>query len=987
MQRKAKVQSSLRDTPDAVAADNIDGGVDRVTEGCGPADSIENEAVLRASVMVPGSGVVPPGVTPSMAQFLEIKAANADCILWYRMGDFYELFFEDAVTAAAALGIVLTKRGKHLGVDIPMCGVPVHRADEYLQRLIRKGYRVAVCEQLEDPAEARKRGAKSIVRRDVVRLVTPGTLTEDSLLDAKVRNYLTALFRVPQLRGGEGADLTGFALASLDISTGEFEIGEIASADLQGELARLAPGELLAADSVLGEPAVKAVVAHGSMAITPVPAPSFDSFAGERLLKSHLGVTDLAGHGQFSRGELAAVGALLKYVELTQLGRRPVVLPPRRGGSADIMVIDAATRASLELVRSVSGDRSGSLLAAIDRTVTGPGARALSERLAGPSRDLVLISRRLDAVGYLVGEERLREDLREALRRAPDLARSVSRLAFQRGGPRDLAAVRDGLAAARAAAKFLSKALEIGLPDEIAEIVVRLHPAGFDLEQKLTAALVEEPPPFRRDGGFIRAGYSDDIDQARSLREDSRKVMAALEARYVEMSGVKSLKIRHNNILGYFVEVSAGNAKPLTVAPLTETFKHRQTMASAMRFTTDELVDIEGRIASAGERALALEQDVFNALADAISKAERVLGAVAEALAGLDCHLSLAEIAVEQNYVRPVLGHHADLAIFGGRHPVVEQALKLQHGGPFVDNDCVLGRAPSAMGQEPNRTGFAGFEEAADGRIWLVTGPNMAGKSTFLRQNALIVVLAQMGSFVPARSAAIGLCDRLFSRVGASDDLARGRSTFMVEMVETAGILNQATSQSLVILDEIGRGTATFDGLSIAWATVEHLHEKVRCRALFATHYHEMTALAQRLRDVSNVTIDVKEWQDEIVFLHKLKPGAADRSYGIQVAKLAGLPASVIKRAGEVLKTLEANDGRTRAGKSGASLLEDLPLFAAARPTSHVPGGQADAEAKRVSSAIEAALSKIHPDELSPKAALEALYALKTLATTGGQKQ
>ena len=955
----------------------------RVDQGEGAAEPVLQDVSDASST--PLTAVVPAGVTPSMAQFLEIKAANADCILWYRMGDFYELFFEDAVTASAVLGIVLTKRGKHLGVDIPMCGVPVHRADEYLQRLIRKGYRVAVCEQLEDPAEARKRGAKSIVRRDVVRLVTPGTLTEDSLLDAKARNYLTALFRTPQLRQPTGTENSiggaGFALASLDISTGEFEIGEISAADLQGELARLTPGELLAADTVLGDAAVKPVLAQSRAAITPVPSPSFDSFAGERLLKSHLGVADLAGHGEFSRAELAAVGALLKYVELTQLGRRPVVLPPRRGGSGDIMVIDAASRASLELVRSVSGDRGGSLLAAIDRTVTGPGARALAERLAGPSRDLALITRRLDVVGYLVGEERLREDLREVLRRAPDMARAVSRLAFQRGGPRDLAAVRDALEVARSAARMLQhKVSEIGLPTDIAALVAQLAPDGLDLETQLTAALVDEPPPFRRDGGFVRAGFSSDIDMARNLREDSRRVMAALEARYVEMTSVKTLKIRHNNILGYYIETSALNAKPLTSPPLSETFRHRQTMASAMRFTTDELVDIEGRIASAGERSLALEQDVFNVLADAIAKLERTLGAVASALAAIDCHLSLAEIAVEQGYVRPVLGTHVDLTIIGGRHPVVEQALKSQHGGPFVENDCVLGRSQVDMTQAPNASHFPGFEETADGRIWLVTGPNMAGKSTFLRQNALIVVLAQMGSFVPARSAQIGLCDRLFSRVGASDDLARGRSTFMVEMVETAGILNQATTQSLVILDEIGRGTATFDGLSIAWATVEYLHEKLRCRALFATHYHEMTALAQRLGDVSNVTIDVKEWQDEIVFLHKLKPGAADRSYGIQVAKLAGLPAAVIKRAGEVLKTLEANDGRARGAKTGgATLLEDLPLFAAARPTSHVPGAHRDAEAKAARSEIETALTALNPDDLSPKAALEALYKLKAL--------
>ncbi len=943
-----------------------------------------DEPTPDAPGMPPTGVVAGTGVTPSMAQFLEIKAANPDCILWYRMGDFYELFFEDAVTASAVLGIVLTKRGKHLGDDIPMCGVPIHRADEYLQRLIRKGFRVAVCEQLEDPAEARKRGAKAIVRRDVVRLVTPGTLTEDSLLEANTRNFLTAIFKAPPVQGAS----PGFALASLDISTGEFEIGEIAAPDLSGELARLAPGEVLAADTLLGEPSFKTMLAEAKCAVTPVPSPSFDSFAGERLLKSHLGVADLAGHGNFSRAELAAVGALLKYVELTQLGRRPVVLPPRRGGSAEIMVIDAATRASLELVRSVSGERSGSLLASIDRTVTGPGARQLAERLASPSRDMTLIARRLDAVGYFTGEERLREDLREALRRAPDMARSVARLAFQRGGPRDLAAVRDALAAAAAAARLLKhQAAPIGLPAEIENIAAKLAPKGFDLQPKLAAALVEEPPPFRRDGGFVQAGYSADIDLARSLREDSRKVMAALEARYVEQTAVKSLKIRHNNILGYYIEVSAGNAKPLTEAPLSETFKHRQTMASAMRFTTPELVDIEGRIASAGERALGLEQDLFNTLADEIAKHERTLGEVAASLASLDCHLSLAEIAVEQGYVRPVLGTHTDLAIIGGRHPVVEQALKSQHAGPFVENDCILGPAPIHadtvdMKQSSRPAGFPGFDDTGDGRIWLVTGPNMAGKSTFLRQNALIVVLAQMGSFVPARSATIGLCDRLFSRVGASDDLARGRSTFMVEMVETAGILNQATAQSLVILDEIGRGTATFDGLSIAWATVEYLHEVSKCRALFATHYHEMTALAGRLKDVSNVTIDVKEWQDEIVFLHKLKKGAADRSYGIQVAKLAGLPAAVIKRAGEVLKTLEASDRRGKGAKaSGPALLDDLPLFAAVRPSGHVPGAAAAARASVAKSEIEAALAAINPDELTPKAALEAVYRLKGLLT------
>jgi DNA mismatch repair protein MutS len=897
------------------------------------------------------------GVTPSMAQFLEIKAANPDCLLFYRMGDFYELFFEDAVAAAQALGIVLTKRGKHLGEDIPMCGVPIHRADEYLQRLIKQGFRVAVCEQLEDPADARKRGAKAVVRRDVVRLVTPGTLTEDSLLDAKARNYLTAVFKAPRT----GAGAASIALASVDISTGEFEVGEVPAADFAGEIVRLGPSEVIAADSLLAEAELRKWIEIAGAAATPVPAASFDSLAGERLLKAQLAVVDLAAFGAFSRAELAAVGALLKYVELTQIGKKPCLAPPRRGGSADRLLIDAPTRASLELQRSLSGERQGSLLAAIDRTLTGPGARELAARLAGPLREVAAIAARLDAVGFLRESDTLREDLQRTLRSAPDIARAMSRLALQRGTPRDLSAVRDGLKAAGACARQLRGASEgIGLPDGLALIAQQLTACEEDLEARLVRALVDEPPPLRRDGGFVRAGYRADLDETRTLREDSRKVMGALEARYVDQSGVRSLKVRHNNILGFYIEVPAGAAKPLMTEPLAHTFRHRQTMAGAVRFTTPELVETEGRIVSAADRALAIEQEVFDELAGRIGAQERALGELAGALARLDCEAALAQIAAEQGYTRPVLDDTTTFEIRGGRHPVVEQALKAARAGAFIENDCVLVQArPEAP---------MGFDEMTPARIWLLTGPNMAGKSTFLRQNALIAVLAQMGSFVPARSAHIGIVDRLFSRVGAADDLARGRSTFMVEMVETAAILNQATDRSLVILDEIGRGTATFDGLSIAWAVVEYLQEVNKCRALFATHYHELTALAGRLAEVANVTMEVREWRDEIVFLHKVKPGAADRSYGIQVAKLAGLPKPVTARAVEVLTLLEKSD----KAPDGEALLSDLPLFAA-RPKSFVPDAGKP-------SAVEEALAAVNPDELTPKSALELLYRLKELA-------
>jgi DNA mismatch repair protein MutS len=638
-----------------------------------------------------------------------------------------------------------------------------------------------------------------------------------------------------------------------------------------------------------------------------------------------------------------------------------VIRAPRRSGLGNALTIDAASRASLELVRATSGEKAGSLLDAIDRTVTGAGARELAARLAAPLADPASIGARLDAIALHVDDEPLRESLRDALKGAPDLARAVSRLAFGRGGPRDLAGIAQGLAAGEAARRLLgTKADAIGLPADLQRLRETLDGQGGKLLALLSAALVDDPPHLRRDGGFVRPGFRAALVEARRLRDDSRRVMADLEARYVALSGIKTLKVRHNNILGYFIEVTQATAKPLTEPPLADTFRHRQTMASAVRFTTAELSEVEGRIASAADRALAIEQEVFGELAAAVAAEERSLTGIAAALAELDHTSALAHLAHHERYVRPVVDDSQAFDIRGGRHPVVEQALARARGGPFVANDCVLGRAI------PDRP--PGFDEMPDARVWLVTGPNMAGKSTFLRQNALIAILAQMGSFVPAADAHIGVIDRLFSRVGASDDLARGRSTFMVEMVETAAILNQATQRSLVILDEIGRGTATFDGLSIAWAALEHLHETTKARVLFATHYHELTALAGRLGSVANVTMDVKEWHDDIIFLHRVKPGAADRSYGIQVAKLAGLPAGVVARAREVLALLETAD--RRPGR-GAGPLDELPLFAAAPPVPKAkPAGPGP---------LETAVDALNPDDLSPKAALETLYKLKQL--------
>ncbi|MEM8574183.1 MAG: DNA mismatch repair protein MutS [Pseudomonadota bacterium] len=888
-----------------------------------------------------------------MAQYLEIKAANADSLLFYRMGDFYEMFFEDASVASRALGIALTKRGKHLGEDIPMCGVPVHAADDYLQKLIALGHRVAVCEQTEDPAEAKKRGSKAVVRRDVVRLVTPGTLTEESLLDARAHNFLTSLFREPRREGAEPR----FALASIDISTGELITASCRLIDLPGELARIRPGEVLIGDDLASDESLRARIEEAGAVLTPCPRAHFDSTRGERALKEWLGVAALDAFGDFSRAERAALGGLLTYVELTQVGRMPLLRPPRRETADRLLLIDAATRVNLELVRSNQGTRDGSLLAAIDRTVTAAGARELSSRLSSPLTDAEAVNARLDAVGYLADEPRLRQDLRDGLKAAPDLARALGRLAFGRGTPRDLGAVGVAIGAAHAlATRLLSAGETLGLPRELMGIAERLAQAPSGVAESLAAALAEELPVNARDGGFVRAGYDSDLDELRALRDGSRKVIAGLQATYAEATGVKGLKVRHNNVLGYFVEVTALHGPTLLASPHAETFIHRQTMANAVRFSTAELAELESKITSAADRALALELEIFGRLTGEVLDTEQLLSAASAALAELDHYAGLAELAVEQRYVRPRVDDSVSFEIEEGRHPMVEQTLRREQAGDFIGNDCRL----------------SGRQGASDGTAsaLVVTGPNMGGKSTFLRQNALIVVLAQAGAFVPAKSAHIGLVDRLFSRVGASDDLARGRSTFMVEMVETAAILNQATPRSFVVLDEIGRGTATFDGLSIAWAALEYLHEVNRSRVLFATHYHELTALADRLPHAANATVEVKEWRDQIVFLYRVKMGAANRSYGIHVAKLAGLPGPVLERAGAVLAELEKADGRPKP----SDLAGDLPLFEAAMAQ----------ETAKTRSVVEETLRNLNPDAMTPQEAIEALYRLRGLLKDDG---
>ncbi len=869
-------------------------------------------------------------VTPMMAQYQEIKAAHPGDLLFYRMGDFYEMFFDDAVAAAAALDIALTRRGKHAGQDIPMCGVPVHAAESYLHQLTRKGFRVAICEQLEDPAEAKKRGHKAVVKRGVTRVVTAGTLTEDSLLDARAMNYLAAF---AELRG-DGA------LAWADISTGAIAVTPCPRLTLGPQLARLAPREVLCLDAQ--EPDLMPVVEDQGAALTPLGPASFDSQAAAGRLARAYGVETPEAFGSFSRPEMSALGALLDYLEITQKGRLPRLAPPRREDPGGTVQIDSATRRNLELTHSLSGGRDGSLLSAIDRTQTAAGGRLLAARLATPIRDLATIRDRLAAVETFVEDAALRSAVRARLSQVPDMDRALARLSLDRGGPRDLSAIRDGLAAAAALAREL--------PDELLPGLAALRQdlaQEVDAAAALEAALVAEPPLTTRDGGFVAPGYDSDLDAARTLRDEGRGVVAGLQADYAKATGITALKVKHNNVLGYFIETPATHAQKMLAPPFSETFRHRQTTANALRFSTADLATLESRILNAGGEALAIESRIFANLQAEVLMSSAAVGAAARALAELDLFAALAEVAATQDWCAPVVDDSRAFEITGGRHPVVEAALR-RAGTPFVANDCRL----SAVG-----------EGAA---IRLLTGPNMAGKSTWLRQNAVIALLAQIGSFVPAATAHIGLVSQIFSRVGASDDLARGRSTFMVEMVETAAILNQADERALVILDEIGRGTATYDGLSIAWATLEYLHAQTRCRALFATHYHELTALADKLDGVANATVAVKEWQGEVIFLHEVRDGAAQASYGVQVAKLAGLPPPVIARAREVLNALERGE---REGGKRQTVIDDLPLFSA-RPAAAAPVP---------ASPVEDRLRTTHPDTLSPRAALDLVYELHGL--------
>ena len=856
------------------------------------------------------------------------------------MGDFYEMFFDDAVAASKALDIALTKRGKLEGADVPMCGVPFHAYETYLSRLIKHGFKVAICEQMEDPKEAKKRGAKSVVKRDVIRLVTAGTLTEENLLDSRRNNFLLSLAKTGDMLG----------VSWLDLSTGDFFLEEIGLKNkpeavvVSSLLSRLSPVEILVSDRYLQSPKLFEVFNEYRKKLSVLPEARFNFENARRNLLNLFKVETLDAYGNFSRAEITAAGVLMDYVETTQKGQMPRVEKPVKIYERQVMEIDGATRRSLELLESSSGDRGNSLLSVLDRTVTGAGARMLAGRIASPLVDTKEIGERLNVVEFFLNEEFIRDDVRALLKACPDIERAVSRLSLERGGPRDLAAIKTTLAAVPRLKNILSGASSQNMVSELPEAVARI--AGRmghheNLVDELERALADELPLLARDGGFIREGYYPPLDEIRRVKNNSQQIILQLQEKYAAATDIPNLKIKYNNLIGYFVEVPAKFATRMLE---NKDFIHRQSVLNAVRFTTVELTEIENEIRGAGEKLLATELELFNKLVTEVRIAADDISRTAKALAELDVGAALADLAAEKNYCRPEIDDSFCFDVEDGRHPVVEASLAREHGGAFVGNDCRLG------GDYSN--------------IWLITGPNMAGKSTFLRQNAIIAVMAQIGSFVPAKRARIGVVNKLFSRVGASDDLARGRSTFMVEMVETASILNRADERSLVILDEIGRGTATFDGLSIAWAVVEHLHEVNRCRALFATHYHELTSLVGKLHKMSLHCMKIKEFNDEVIFLHEVIDGAADRSYGIHVAKLAGLPPVVLKRAEQVLSSLE-NDKKNANIKE---LADDLPLFSSLKKEEKKP------------SAVDAALAEICPDNLTPREALDELYRLKALS-------
>ncbi len=823
--------------------------------------------------------------TPVMEQYLNLKAQYKDHLLFYRLGDFYELFFDDAIKAAKLLNIVLTKRGNSCGQEIPMCGVPAHSSESYLHKLIDLGFKVVICDQLETADEAKKRGYKSIVKRDVVRVVTPGTIIEDSLLEDKSNNYLASIVE----QNDE------YAISWLELSTGKFFHTLTSLKALDSDLLRISPRELLISEKFTEDEKIRSVLKNYKISITQHAQSFFEYSKSHRTLCEFYKIRELGSIGNFSKVEIMACGALLEYVRVTQRGSIPRLEFPKTYKQQNFMLIDASARRNLELFSTQFGEKKGSLISVIDHTVTASGGRLLKQMLASPLACSKAINLRLSTAQFFVNNHDSRKKIREILSNIPDIERSLSRLILGRGSPKDMNLLKIGLGKTLELSEFLCK-IESGengsLPQQYV-IQTEIQPASRagitvksdeselstihkslgnhkDLFELLNSAILDNNLSSVKEGGFIHSKYNSELSELSYILNNSNKLITKLRESYRDLTGIAALKILHNNILGYYVEVSANHK--IT----SDIFIHRQSLANSMRYTTNELKELENKILTARDAAIGLEMKIFSELCSEVAKESEKIALAANALAKLDIRTAFAELAVQNNYVKPIIDDSKEFNICSGRHPVVEVNDK------FIANSINL----------------AG--------IHLITGPNMAGKSTFLRQNALIAILAHMGSFVPAESAHIGVIDKIFSRVGATDNITAGYSTFMVEMIETATIVNQATDRSLVILDEIGRGTGVYDGLSIAQAVIEHIHNVNKCRAIFATHYHELTKVSKYLKNVKCFCVKIREWNGEVIFLHEVIEGIADESYGIHVAKLAGFPDSVLNRASEVFEELKA---------------------------------------------------------------------------------
>ncbi|OWZ25550.1 DNA mismatch repair protein MutS [Wolbachia endosymbiont of Wuchereria bancrofti] len=819
---------------------------------------------------------------------MNLKAQYQDHLLFYRLGDFYELFFDDAIKAAKLLNIVLTKRGNSYGQEVPMCGVPAHSSESYLHKLIDLGFKVAICDQLETADEAKRRGYKSIVKRDVVRIVTPGTIVEDSLLEDKNNNYLASIVK----QNGE------YAIGWLELSTGKFFHTLTNLKALDSDLLRISPKELLISDKLAEDEKIRSILKNYKISITQHAQSFFEYNKSNRTLCEFYNVRELGVIGNFSKVEIMACGALLEYVKVTQRGSVPRLELPEPYKQQNFMLVDASARRNLELFLTQFGEKKGSLISVIDHTVTASGGRLLKQMLASPLACSKAINLRLGTVEFFVNNHELRKRIRGILSNIPDIERSLSRLMLERGSPKDINLLKVGLGKTLELSEFLYK-IESGKNESLLQQYVipvldtgiqpALH-AGItvksdenelstiykslgnhkDLFELLNSAVLDNNLNSVKEGGFINPKYNQELSELSYVLSNSNKLITRLRESYRDLTGIAALKILHNNILGYYVEVSANHK--IT----SDIFIHRQSLANSMRYTTNELKELENRILMARDAVISLEIKIFGELCSEIAKESERIALTANALAKLDIRTAFAELAVQNDYTKPIINDSKEFNICNGRHPVVEVNDK------FIANSI-------------NLTG-----------IHLITGPNMAGKSTFLRQNALIAILAHMGSFVPADSAHIGVIDKIFSRVGATDNITAGYSTFMVEMIETATIVNQATDRSLVILDEIGRGTGVYDGLSIAQAVIEHIHNVNKCRAIFATHYHELTKVSKYLKSVKCFCVKIREWNEEVIFLHEVVEGVADESYGIHVAKLAGFPDSILNRASEVFEKLKA---------------------------------------------------------------------------------